>query len=85
MVEAELHTRWPTNIFSEGVQILEKLFLGERNADTEEDRLVEGKGGGFRKKKKRLIQISGDDPLYIALGISFLFLAWATSGVLTLH
>lgn len=69
----------------EGVQILEKLFLGERNADTEEDRLVEGKGGGFRKEKKRLIQISGDDPLYIALGISFLFLAWATSGGLTLH
>ncbi|KAL3942584.1 MAG: hypothetical protein SGBAC_003254 [Bacillariaceae sp.] len=68
-----------------GTGIIEKLFLGEKNADTEEDRLIEGKGGGYRKRKEPLIRISGDDPLYIALGISCLFVAWATNGGLSLH
>eukprot|EP00980_Cylindrotheca_fusiformis_P028215 scaffold22586_cov138-Cylindrotheca_fusiformis.AAC.35 len=68
-----------------GSGLIEKLFLGERNADTEEDRLIEGKGGGYRKSKGGFIQISGDDPFYIALGISLLFLAWASSGGLSLH
>lgn len=67
-----------------GVNVLEKLFLDEKNADAEETRLVDGKGGGYKKEKNRLIKISGDDPLYIALGIACLFLAWATSGGLSL-
>lgn len=66
-----------------GVNFFEKIFLGDKNADTEEDRLVEGKGGGYRKNSK-LIKLSGDDPLYIALGIAFLFLAWAASGGISL-
>jgi hypothetical protein len=68
-----------------GFNILEKVLLGEKNADTEENRMVEGKGGGYRKESKRLIQLSGDDPLYIALGAAFLFLAWASNGGLSLH
>jgi hypothetical protein len=68
-----------------GTGFVEMLFLGEKNADTEEDRLIEGKGGGYRKSKGGFIQITGDDPLYIALGISLLFVAWATSGGLALH
>lgn len=67
-----------------GVSLWEKFLLGEKNADTEETRLIEGKGGGYRKEKKKLIQLSGDDPLYIALAIAFIFLAYATSGGLTL-
>jgi hypothetical protein len=67
-----------------GTGLFEMVFLGEKNADTEEDRLIEGKGGGYRKAKGG-IQISGDDPLYIAIGISLLFIAWAISGGLALH
>ena len=70
---------------SNGVNILEKLLLDEKTADTEEDRLVQGKGGGYRKESKSLIQLSGDDPLYIALGIAILFFGWATAGGLSLH
>ncbi|KAG7358601.1 hypothetical protein IV203_015190 [Nitzschia inconspicua] len=66
-----------------GVSLWEKLLLGEKNADTEETRFVEGRGGGY-KENKRLIHITGDDPLYIALGIAFIFLAWAVDGGLTL-
>eukprot|EP00529_Nitzschia_sp_RCC80_P041063 CAMPEP_0113499178 /NCGR_PEP_ID=MMETSP0014_2-20120614/31600_1 /TAXON_ID=2857 /ORGANISM="Nitzschia sp." /LENGTH=48 /DNA_ID=CAMNT_0000393317 /DNA_START=1 /DNA_END=147 /DNA_ORIENTATION=- /assembly_acc=CAM_ASM_000159 len=48
--------------------------------------MVEGPGGGFRRKSlKNRLQLSGDDPLYVALGIAFLFLAWASSGGLSLH
>lgn len=63
--------------------MLEKLMLGEKNADAEEDRLVLGKGGGYKQENK-FIQLSGDDPLYVALGISCLFLAWAASGGISL-
>ena len=66
-----------------GVNIWEKVLLAEKNADVEENRFVEGKGGGYKKVNK-LINISGDDPLYIALGIAFVFLAWATSGGMSL-
>jgi hypothetical protein len=67
-----------------GVSLWEKLLLGEKNADTEETRLIEGKGGGYKKENRKLIQLSGDDPLYIALGVAFLFLAYASSGGITL-
>jgi len=66
-----------------GVSLWEKILLDERNADTEETRMIEGKGGGYKKEGK-LINITGDDPLYIALGIAFVFLAWATSGGISL-
>lgn len=68
----------------EGIGVLEKLLLGEKTVDEEENRLVEGKGGGY-KSEGGLFNISGDDPLYIALGISFLFLAWAINGGISLH
>lgn len=65
---------------------LEKILLGQRNADDEEDRMIEGAGGGYRREKwLNFLQLSGDDPLYVALGIAMLFLAWATSGGLSLH
>ena len=44
--------------------------------------VVYGKGGGDRKQK---FQLTGDDPLYAALASAALFLAWASSGGLTLH
>ena len=69
---------------SEGTGILEKILLGEKSVDEEENRLVEGKGGGY-KSGGGLLNISGDDPLYIALGIACLFLAWAIAGGITLH
>jgi hypothetical protein len=69
---------------SVGVTLWEKLLLGEKNADTEETRYVEGRGGGYKEDKRQLIQITGDDPIYIALGIAFMFLAWAANGGLTL-
>lgn len=68
---------------SEGANLLEQFFLGnEKNIDTVEDRYVEGKGGGSRKQK---LQLTGDDPLYLALAVASVFLAWASSGGLTLH
>ena len=69
---------------SEGIGWIEKIFLGddERNIDTEENRLVEGKGGGYQKQTFRL---TGDDPLYAALAIAIGFFVWASSGGLSLH
>jgi len=65
---------------------VERLFLGTgKSADDEEDRFVEGKGGGGLREKKKLIQLTGDDPLYAALAVSFVFLVWASSGGLSLH
>ena len=68
-----------------GVNVLEKILLSEKTADAEETRMVEGAGGGYRKENRLLPAITGDDPLYIALGVAFVFLAWATSGGLSLH
>mmetsp|Transcript_24256 Transcript_24256/g.57128 ORF Transcript_24256/g.57128 Transcript_24256/m.57128 type:complete len:542 (+) Transcript_24256:115-1740(+) len=65
--------------------IFEKLLLSPRDVDAEEDRLVQGSGGGYRQEKPKFIQISGDDPLYLAGGIACLFLAYAASGGITLH
>ncbi len=68
---------------SKGANMWETLLLNEKNADTEETRLIEGKGGGYKEESK-FIQLSGDDPLYISLGIACIFLAWATSGGISL-
>lgn len=67
---------------SDGVGILEKLFLGGKNIDTEETRIVNGVGGG---SKKRRFVITGDDPLYAAIAVALVFLTWASNGGLTLH
>lgn len=68
---------------SKGIGFLERLLLGgDKNADTEEDRLVDGKGGGYRKES---FQLSGDDPLYIALFLSTTFFVWASTGGVSLH
>ena len=66
------------------VILLERILIGEpKTADMEEDRFIEGKGGGYKKSKEPLL--TGDDPLYLALGIASLFLLWASSGGLSLH
>mmetsp|Transcript_18287 Transcript_18287/g.25768 ORF Transcript_18287/g.25768 Transcript_18287/m.25768 type:complete len:526 (+) Transcript_18287:172-1749(+) len=69
-------------IRSEGVGIVERLFLGDKNADTKETDIVEGKGGGYRKEK---FVLTGDDPLYAALAAATAFFIWASSGGLSLH
>lgn len=62
---------------------IEEVFLGDdRNMDTDENRMVEGKGGGYQKETFRL---TGDDPLYAAIAVTLGFLAWAINGGLTLH
>ena len=65
-----------------GIGFVENLALGGKNADTEDEGVIYGKGGGDRKQK---FQLTGDDPLYAALASAALFLAWASSGGLTLH
>mmetsp|Transcript_31239 Transcript_31239/g.73589 ORF Transcript_31239/g.73589 Transcript_31239/m.73589 type:complete len:550 (-) Transcript_31239:48-1697(-) len=70
---------------SSALGIFEKLLLNPRDVDVEEDRMVQGAGGGFRREKPGFLQISGDDPLYIAGGIACLFLAYAASGGISLH
>ena len=62
---------------------MERKLLGEnKHLDAGENRYVEGKGGGSRKQTVRL---TGDDPLYLALALSFCFLVWASNGGLSLH
>lgn len=67
---------------SKGVGFLEKVFLGGKNADTQETRVVQGVGGG---DKKEGFAITGDDPIYFAIAVSLVFYLWATSGGLALH
>lgn len=63
--------------------VFEKLILGGKaNSDVWEDRYVEGRGGG---SKKETIRLSGDDPLYLAIGAAMIFFVWASSGGLSLH
>jgi hypothetical protein len=68
---------------SEGIGLLERILPGgKKNADAQEDRLVEGRGGGYIKEN---FQLTGDDPFYAALAASFVFFVWASSGGLSLH
>jgi hypothetical protein len=68
---------------SEGIGLVERILLGgKKNADAQEDRLVEGRGGGYIKEN---FQLTGDDPFYAALCASFVFFVWASSGGLSLH
>ena len=68
---------------SEATSPIERIILGDdKNADTSDDRWVEGSGGGGRKEQFRL---SGDDPFYAALAVAAGFLLWASSGGISLH
>eukprot|EP00979_Chaetoceros_neogracilis_P001951 scaffold349_cov267-Chaetoceros_neogracile.AAC.46 len=72
-----------TKIQREGVGFVERLLLGAgKNADTQDDSVIEGKGGG---DKKQTFQLTGDDPFYAALGVAFLFYMYASLGGLSLH
>lgn len=68
---------------SSALGLLERFMLGSTPSSDDEADMVQGVGGGARKQK--FIQISGDDALNISLGVALLFLAWATSGGLSLH
>jgi hypothetical protein len=71
---------------STGFGFLERYLLNGKNVDDEEDRMVQGAGGGYRRESiGGLLKLSGDDPIYLALGVSFIFLAWASNGGLSLH
>jgi hypothetical protein len=66
------------------LRVLEPLILGEpKTIDVKEDRMVEGKGGGYKKQSTPLL--TGDDPFYLAMGVAAVFLLWASSGGLSLH
>jgi hypothetical protein len=68
---------------SKQINFVERILLGsEKTIDVEENRLVEGKGGGYRKETFRL---TGDDPLYGAVAVAVCFLLWASNGGLSLH
>jgi len=70
-------------IQKEGAGMLESVLLGGgKNADTQDNSVVEGKGGGDRKET---FQITGDDPFYAALAAALLFFLWASAGGLSLH
>lgn len=62
---------------------MERTFLGgSKTIDIEDVGVVEGKGGGERR---RGFQLTGDDPLYAALAVAVVFFAWASEGGLSLH
>lgn len=55
------------------------------NIDTpinEKDWVI-GKGGGDARKPE--VRLAGDDPLYLALAVAAVFLAWASAGGISLH
>ena len=62
---------------------IEKTFLGgSKTIDIEDIGVIEGKGGGERR---RGFQLNGDDPLYAAVAVAVTFFAWASEGGLSLH
>ena len=66
-----------------GLGWVERTFLGgSKTIDVEDSGVIEGKGGGERK---RGFQLQGDDVLYAALAVSGIFFAWASNGGLSLH
>jgi hypothetical protein len=67
---------------SQQAGFVERFLLGDKNIDFVEDRLVEGKGGGYQRPQARL---TGDDPLYAAIAVALGFLCWASNGGLSLH
>lgn len=81
-ISADYEVRRREKLRSEGVNPLERLFLGDKTADTQETRVVEGVGGGLRKVS---FSLTGDDPLYAAVAVALAFLLWAFAGGLSLH
>jgi hypothetical protein len=72
------------NIQTKGVGFIERLFLGAgKNVDSQDNSVIEGKGGGDRKPK--FAQMTGDDPLYFAIASAGIFFIWASTGGLSLH
>ena len=62
---------------------IENLFLGGgKTIDAEESGVMEGKGGGERKKR---FELTGDDPFYAAIAVALAFFAWASNGGVSLH
>ena len=62
---------------------IERTFLGAgRTIDVQDSEIIEGKGGGERKKG---FQLTGDDPLYAAVAVAIAFFAYASSGGISLH
>ncbi len=62
---------------------IERTFLGgSKTIDVQDTEVIEGKGGGERKRR---FQLTGDDPLYAALALAVSFFAWASNGGLSLH
>jgi hypothetical protein len=60
---------------------------GDKNADAQDDTVLEGRGGGDRTQQPQKfgIPMSGDDPLYAALAVALIFLVYATNGGISLH
>jgi len=68
--------------------VIEPILLGDsgRGMDDKEDRVKEGKGGGYRDERTGIIPaLTDDDPFYFAIFTSLAFLAWASAGGLSLH
>jgi len=68
--------------FFASMGIFQKFLFGPNNLD---DGTIDGDDSAERRGALSNIQISGDDPLYLALGVACLFIAWATNGGLSLH
>jgi len=65
------------------VGFVERLVLGsDKSVEREDKSVIEGKGGGDRKKK---FELTGDDPLYAAIAATTAFVVWASAGGLSLH
>ena len=79
---ADYEVRRREKLRYDGTNPLERLFLGEKTADTEENRVIEGVGGGNQKAR---FALTGDDPLYAAVAVAMFFLLWATAGGMSLH
>ncbi|KAL3776521.1 hypothetical protein ACHAW5_010113 [Stephanodiscus triporus] len=62
---------------------MERTFLGgSKTIDVQDSGVIEGKGGGDRK---RGLQLTGDEPLCASLAVAAAFFAWASEGGLSLH
>ena len=81
-VSADYEIRRRERLRSDGTNPIERLFLGGKTADSEENRVIEGVGGGYQKVG---FALTGDDPLYAAVTVALFFLLWATAGGLSLH
>jgi hypothetical protein len=83
-IQGDYELRRRQKIRSQTTNVIENVFLsGGSDIDAAEDRFVEGKGGGYRKRQR--FRLTGDDPLYAAVAVSLCFLLWASTGGMSLH